>query len=118
MTVEFSITGNPAECRNAIYQMRLMRDIFIADIYEERPGNSVQEWYCVIMDRNGNPRWSLVNLPDPESFFEAVRNRSWPGRVKIGTSCKDCELNNGGEGGPNCMFDYDPSDCPVKEGKE
>lgn len=118
MTVEISITGNPAECRNAIYQMRLMRDIFIADIYEERPGNSVQEWYCVIMDGKGNPRWSLENLPDPESFFEAVRKRSWPGRVKIESSCKDCELNNGGEGEPNCMFDYDPSDCPVKEGKE
>jgi len=55
MTVEISITGNPAECRNAIYQMRLMRDVFIADIYEERPGNSVQEWYCVILDGKENP---------------------------------------------------------------
>ena len=115
MTVEFSITGNPAECRNAIYQMRLMRDIFIADIYEERPGNSVQEWYCVIMDGKENPRWSLENLPDSESFFEAVRNRSWPGKAKRPATCGDCEFGNGGE---NCMFDYDPSDCPLKEGME
>ena len=82
MTVEISITGNPAECRNAIYQMRLMRDIFIADIYEERQGNSVQEWYCVIMDGKGNPCWSLDNLPDPDSFVEAVKKRSWPGKAK------------------------------------
>jgi len=56
-----------------------------------------------------------VNLPDPESFFETVRKRSWPGKAKRPATCGDCEFGNGGK---KCMFDYDPSNCPLKEGRE
>lgn len=77
MTVQLTVAGDPKDCREIIYKLRLLSDLHISTIYEQCHETRWHVNYFVILDEVGNPRWSLEKLPDPESFFEAVKLYSW-----------------------------------------
>ena len=77
MTVQLTIAGDPQDCRDTIYKLRLICGLKISTIYEQCNETKVHANYFLILDEVGDPKWSLENLPDPDSFFREVKRFSW-----------------------------------------
>jgi len=75
--IEITVEGRPEECRHAIYRLRLMSSLSISVIYEQKRPSEESVSYYVRLEEEGDPRWSLESLPDPDSFFEAVHRFTW-----------------------------------------
>ena len=77
MTVQLTVAGDPQDCRDVIYKLRLVSELKISTIYEQCNETKVHASYFVILDEKGDSRWSLENLPDSDSFFREVKRFSW-----------------------------------------
>ena len=75
--IEITVEGKPEECRHAVYQLRLMSSLSISVIYEQNRPSEESVSYYIRLEEEGDPRWSLESLPDPDGFFKAVHRYSW-----------------------------------------
>jgi hypothetical protein len=77
MRVCITVSGDPQDCRDTIYKLRLVSELKISTIYEQCIETRWHANYYIVLDEVGSPKWSLENLPDPDSFFREVKRYSW-----------------------------------------